>query len=497
MIHLVFSPTFLLAVALASPGLADEPLVIADRLQLFVDDARIERMSGNVELRLQEPRPAEVVFRFDRPWEGIVSGYVTVLRDRERLRMYYRGRPSTSGRDASAEAQEVTCLAESVDGFHWERPSLGLFEVAGTRDNNVILVEPKEATHNFCPFVDERPGVPSGERYKAVGGTARSGLIAFVSPDGVHWKRWREEPILREGAFDSQNVVFYSPLEEAYVCYFRTWQNGLRWISRSRSEDFATWSDPEPLDFGDAPEEHLYTNQIQPYFRAPHVLVATPARFAPGREGLSERQRQAIELADPSNYPHLRGATSDAVFMTSRDGRRFSRRFLESFVRPGLDPRNWVARSNYPALGFVPTSEETMSLYVQRHYGQPTAHLQRFELRTDGFVAAQAGYGGGELVTVPMTFGQVDDGREWRLLLNVSTSAAGSVRVELLGEDEEPIEGFRLADCEVVIGDEIAREVRWRGSALSALVGRAVHLRLVMKDADLFSFRFGREGPGD
>lgn len=474
-----------------STGLAfaQEPERIDDRLQLFVDGARIERMRG-AELRLQQPRPAEVVFRFDRPWEGIVSGYVTVLRGDGRWLLYYRGRPSTIGRDGSAEAQEVTCVAESADGRSWTRPALGLFEVAGTRDNNVVLVQPKEATHNFCPFVDTRPGVAPEAKYKAVGGTQRSGLLAFASADGVHWRRWREEPILRDGAFDSQNVAFYSPLEQAYVCYFRTFRNRVRWISRSVSKDFATWSAPVPLDFGGAPAEHLYTNQIQPYFRATDVLVATPARFVPGREGLTEAQRQAIALDGPSNYPHLRGATSDAVFMSSRDGVTFSRRFLESFVRPGPDPRNWVARANYPALGLVPTGEDTMSLYVQRHYGQPTAHLQRFELRTDGFVAAHADYDSGELITRTLLFGGLgESGAEWRLLLNVSTSAAGSVQVELQRADGTPIEEFGIDDCEPIIGDAIEREVRWKSGGLRQFAGQPLRLRFVLKDADLFGFR--------
>ncbi len=182
--------------------------------------------------------------------------------------------------------------------------------------------------------------------------------------------------------------------------------------------------------------------------------------------------------------------------MTSRDGRRFSRRFLESFVRPGLDPKNWVARANYPALGIVPNGDGTMSPFVQRHYGQPTAHLQRLVLRTDGFVAAHAGYETGELVTKPLVFGGLGDssGAAWRLLLNVSTSAAGSVRVELQHLDGSPVDGFRLADCELVIGDAIEREVTWKGASdLKRVAGQAVRLRFVMTDSDLFAFRFATD----
>ena len=51
--------------------------------------------------------------------------------------------------------------------------------------------------------------------------------------------------------------------------------------------------------------------------------------------------------------------------------------------------------------------------------------LRRYTLRIDGFVSLHAPLVGGELVTKPLMF------TGGRLLLNVSTSAAGAVRVEM------------------------------------------------------------------
>src|SRR5690606_2274695 len=53
----------------------------------------------------------------------------------------------------------------------------------------------------------------------------------------------------------------------------------VRSVARSVSLDFIHWSVPEPLDFGGAPTEHLYTNAATPYFRAPHIFLAFPMRF--------------------------------------------------------------------------------------------------------------------------------------------------------------------------------------------------------------------------
>ena len=73
-------------------------------------------------------------------------------------------------------------------------------------------------THNFSPFIDERPGVAKDVRYKGLGGGALSGretgaggsgrtsgaqliakhgpggLYAFGSGDGIHWTKLQEEP---------------------------------------------------------------------------------------------------------------------------------------------------------------------------------------------------------------------------------------------------------------------------------------------------------------
>ena len=449
---------------------------IGSRRELFVDGWLIETLK-DARLALHHPVPREVVLRFDQPWEGRFSGYVTVLKDGDLFRMYYRGRPD-AGADGSVG--EVACTAESRDGVAWTKPRLGLFEVAGTRDNNVVLANAAPATHNFCPFLDTRPGVPAAERFKAVGGTGKPGLFAFTSPDGVHWKKLADEAVFTQGAFDSQNLVFWSEAEGCYACYFRIFTKGVRSISRTTSKDFLHWEAPTPMSFGDTPMEHLYTNQTQPYSRAPHIYVATPARFFPGRRVLTPEQAQAIGA-----HGRYAGDCSDAVFMTSRGGNRYDRTFMEAFIRPGLGPENWASRCNYPALGIVPTGPGEMSIYVQRHYAQPTACLQRFTLRTDGFVSVSAPYSGGEMVTRPLTF----EGKS--LTLNVATSAAGSVRVEVQDSEGKPLPGYALDEAVPVIGDELERVVAWKaGTDVAPLAGKAIRLRLVLADADLYALRF-------
>jgi hypothetical protein len=453
---------------------------LGTRLELFVDDYLIERYEG-VALRLHEPRLAGVALRFDCPWEGAFSGYVTVLKDRDVFRMYYRGLPK-AGRDGSPD--EATCYAESRDGLTWTKPNLRLFEVHGTRDNNVVLAGQPPFSHNFSPFLDTRPGVSAEERFKALAGTSEKGLFGFVSADGVRWRRQRETPLVTRGAFDSQNVAFWSEMEQQYALYLRTWTSGefkgFRTVSRATSKDFLNWSEPVAMSFGDSPIEHLYTSQTSPYFRAPHLYVALPMRFLPGRKVLTDTQARTLAV-DPGYYSDC----AEAVFMTSRGGTQFTRTFMEGFIRPGLDLGNWASRAGLTALGIVPTGPNEISIYKQAHYAQSTCHLLRYALRIDGFTSVNAPYRGGEFQTRPFTFG----GRE--LVLNFSTSAAGSLRVEIQDADGRPIPDYSLADATEIIGDDIERVASWKsGADLGKLAGQTVRLRVIMKDADLFSIRF-------
>lgn len=470
----------LLTVCAQTSRAQGQALEIGDRLELFVDRHLIDRLIGT-EQRLHEPTPGEAVLRFDQPWEGRYCGYVSVFRDGDLYRMYYRGLPR-AGEDGSD--LEVTCYAESRDGVQWEKPNLGIHEMEGSRENNVVLANLAPFSHNFSPFPDTRPGIPVEERYKALAGTSATGLVAFVSPDGLHWKKTQDAPVITQGAFDSQNIAFWSESEGRYLCYFRTWTEsqfgGFRTVSRATSADFREWSEPVPMRFGDTPPEHLYTNQTLPYFRAPHLYLALAARFMPGRRVVPTDA--ASGLGGDSQYS---GDCSDTVLLSSRGGADYDRTFMEGFVRPGIGLENWTSRTNYPAWGIVPAGENRIAFYIQRRYGQDAHYLQRMLLRADGFASVHAPYSGGEMVTKPLRF----TGKE--LVLNLSTSAAGGVRVELQDEQGAAIPGHALEDCLEIIGDDIEHTVAWKGGEdLSGLAGKTVRLRVALKDADLYALRF-------
>ena len=476
-------------------------LDIGDRLEPMVDDYLIDSMTGDVRLELQTPASGGKVLDFVEPWEGTTSSYVSVVHGDGLYRMYYRGHSDPSyavpsllepGEAMIPEHPEVICYAESRDGRTWTKPSLGLVEFNGSKENNIIW--DGFGNHNFMVFLDTNPKTPPEERYKALASghpnRPLKRMVGMVSPDGVHWKPIREEPILTQPPTDwGGDEIFWDAFRNRYAAYLRVWyppRHGstgerrlptIRAIGLATSSDFLNWSELEDIDLGKGPRDQFYTNGITPYFRAPHIFLGFPKRFVPWRTRLA---------GAPTN------GASDTVFMTSRDGLSWDRRFPQSFVRPGREKRNWGNRNNMTATGVVSTGDDEISLYVLRHYMFPTIHLERMVLRTDGFVSLNAGYRGGEVVTKPLTF------KGSNLVLNFATSAAGSIRIEIQDEAGRALPGFALEESPIVWGDEIGHTVRWERShsyatsdePLKRVSGQPVRLRLVMKDADLFSLRF-------
>ena len=483
---------------LLTSALRAEPVVgtidLGSRLELFVDHYLIERMTG-AEHRLHSPQ------KLPKAKSPLPANrhYITVLKDGDLFRAYWRGsNPDYGGAQKwfSEHPDEVAFYAErtgmnpkkilegqwfagnpgehvryaeSHDGHEWIFPKLGLHEIGGNKQNNVLLNKMPPLLTNFAPFIDRNPDVKKDERYKALGGHpgygdqrggAGAGLHALVSPDGFQWRNIGEVIPYPEGAFhafDSQNVSFWSEAEGQYVCYFRTWQTP--WgrqltLSRSTSKDFRKWTDPVFVG-PNRPGEDLYTSQTHPYFRAPHIYIALPTRFFKDR-----------------------GSITDIGFMTARAGSlQYDRLFKEAFIRPGLDRKRWDNRSNYVALNVLPTGRNEMSIWHRSGH--------RYVLRTDGFISINAGIEPGEVVTKPFRF----SGRH--LELNVSTSAAGRVRVEIQNAAGQPVAGFRLSDCEPVVGDAIDCRVSWKNSAdVSGLVGQTIRLRFQLEEADLYAMRF-------
>jgi hypothetical protein len=111
------------------------------------------------------------------------------------------------------------------------------------------------------------------------------------------------------------------------------------------------------------------------------------------------------------------------------------------------------------------------------HWGQVPTELRRYTMRVDGFASYNATFAPQQVVTKPFVF----EGN--RLSINFSTSAAGSIRITLHGDETT------LTSCEL-FGDTIDRTVVFEGGSLESLSGCPVTMEIAMRDADIYSFQF-------
>ena len=486
------------------PASHDQPIDIGDRRELFVDQFLIEQMTGETRLQLHRPVRREIVFRADAPWEGNGSAYQSVFRDGDRIRLYYRGgHPSASAAyERYPRSWETLCLTESTDGIHWTRPELGIVEFEGSKRNNLLLDSSMVADIGGSPahtsaFKDGNPDCPEQERYKIIiVGSKPRGLYLMTSPDGIHFALKSREPFMTVGAFDSQNLAFWDSVRGEYRLYHRGFDKGVRDVLTCTAPDFDHFPEPEWLSYPGSPTMALYTNQIQPYYRAPHIFTGFPMRYNErGWSGpMLDLPGLDNRLARGQHHPRYGMTITDAVFMTSRDGRQFHR-WPEAFIRPGPRQReSWVYGDNFIFWGMfespstVEDSPDELSLLaVEGYWEDEDTAFRRYSLRVDGFVSASAPYAGGELVTRPMIFSGGS------LSVNAETSAFGSFQVEIQNAEGEVLPGFSLEECEPIFCDSLDYTVRWRsrdGGDLRGLEGRPVRLRFLLRDADLYAFQF-------
>ena len=262
--------TFFVALTIVHCAIADKPLDIGNRRELFIDDYMIGSMK-NVSLKMHEPVRREISIKWDKPWEGCGGGYTTVFQDGDIYRMYYHVWQIPGNGSNAPQHPLFICHAQSKDGIHWTRPDLGLCEFQGSKNNNIILDNIKGyECHDLSPFIDTNPKAAPDGKYKAIGlalapGSKVTGLWAFKSPDAVHWTLMKDGPVYTQGAFDTQNIAFWSEKDGKYVLYYRVFTGGklgvgVRHIERAFSDDFINWQRDGLLDFGDGgptPDEQV------------------------------------------------------------------------------------------------------------------------------------------------------------------------------------------------------------------------------------------------
>lgn len=505
--------------------------------------------STSAEIRIGVPIPRGIVMKFDKEYEAGGVVYIQVLKDGPLYKMFYKGHPTIY---QQSDRYGMLCYAESPDGIHWERKNLGRVVHNGSMDNNIVLKrgmlfqedtaflekyceslpESKDFPRDqwlsaltnaarkdldtFTICMDTRPDCPPDERFKAVTPLylrtsedpdymfSKGVMFAYKSSDGIHWERLQDEPVMTPNSYDSMNLTYWDEATQQYWGFIRGYHGDnenldlhvrdVRWCT---SKDYRTWTEPVQIKFDKEMDIPLYTSAAQKCPGAPNYFIAFPTRYI-NRVDWSSSYDYLPDADMRKERMETQGvregiAITDLMMMGSRDGKTWHC-FDEAFVRPGIQRRgNWVYGDCFVSVPLVetpceddPTAPNELSFYTtERIRVDGECWLRRYSIRQDGFASLHAPITPCETVTDPFTF----DGS--MLSINFSSSAAGWLKFELQDIDGNPISGYTFEDCDEIFGDTLSRPVLWNNKQdVSALSGQVIRMRIVMSDADLYSFCF-------
>ena len=471
---------------------------IGSQKQFFIDDYLIESMLATRQV-LNPARKVDhnPIIRPEKPWEGNDVRVSKVIYEEEEglFRMWYSGNSYKASQGQGEFIVEAgggkLCIAISKDGFHWEKPNLGKVEFQGSRENNIL---PREQFRPY--FFKDRHEKDPAKRYKGLERTGTTGTPGmqfdlYYSPDGFQWTPYENNPIIdtapRVGRWGPTGFMGWDPIRQTYAVHMENCAHlrcplGKRLIGRAESPDMIHWSQPETIIL---PDEQDYPD-LQFYHMALTVY-----------EGMYVGMLWNFRTTNTSILPQ-------AVF--SRDGIHYNRDYREPFIPPGpngsfdsavvyaQDPKVHEGRLLNYYTGVNWRSPE--SLY---HLGDKALGAVGLAVTPpDGFVSLDGVHGHerqrypfSEVVTRSFTFSGD------RLHLNVRSAlrqwGAGpcEVRVEIIGADHHPIEGYGFKDADPITTTGLAHVASWKGkSDLSGLKDRPVKLRIYFKNAKLYSFQF-------
>ena len=453
--------------------------------QLFVDDYLVASRSGVVRAYHAFERYAgNPVLVPDRPYEGSISYvYGTVLPNPPHAagpgyRMWYQ----------CYAGGYLNLYAVSNDGIHWTKPNLGLVNYGGSTQNNILF---RRTNEDHTPQVMHTPwDADPQRRYRMInfdyGRTAPdhtvSGYWGGTSPDGIVWIAPAEpaNPVLKDPG-DVGNFL-WDPHLSRYTGYpkkFTTVRGfNRRCVGFSATTEFMSWPESRMILVPDEFDDRWVTQAGQ------------RTEFY----GLSAFPYESMYIGFLWVFRITDGNNDGPIFIelvTSHDGVNFVR---QEQPRPPILPLgpsgSWedgmVFTTNHPLVegGLIKQWYGGFSNTHSQAGVPETAAVGLATLRKDGFASLDAGNEPGIVTTHKLV------NTAGPLRLNYS-APSGSIRVEVLGDDGQPLAGYGRLDCDLLQGDSVDQPVTWGPLTELPAGSSSIRLRFILQDASLYSFTAG------
>ena len=390
-----------------------------------------------------------------------------------------------------------TCYAESLDGYNWLKPELGLIDYNGSNNNNIIIHESDGDFTLTNIYLDTEESDPA-RRYKAPvygnitqdyftsqedrdrypGGSHPCIKTFAYSADGIHWTydETIDFPLRRKiesGALFKKDDTWFMVHQMIRGEYSQV-HPGSRYLAVSYSKDFKHWKFANEPGFNFSRE---YGRIIQT-----HV---TPA--------LHEYGNVTLGIAGIFYYhPELYKQETDLFLILTNDGFHWRQPIAENpfatILRRG-DTGQWD-NSFLVQGGLVNTPNKTFIYYsasnklgnlgyINRQVGMAELPRDRF-----GYLTPSVGWGyrtsektQAVLISKPILIKE----KGLSLYLNVQGARRGcdSITVGLLDENNESMSGYSIKDCDNITDDKVDVMVTWGNKIhLDSFIGCRIRLKI-------------------
>lgn len=484
------------AVAASAASYFDESTAIS---VFAFDDVSIP-FTRSLQLQMHQPEkyPGNPVLgrgKSGEPDSWAIHFYGSVIREPNgKFRMWYVGTGDERGQNTHHDSSLWRVLyAESDDGITWVRPKLGLVDYRGSKQNNILRLDPFMGTINI-KVLHEPDDPDPARRYKMIihahwmKGKVRHGTLApYGSADGLTWKLLVDITPTPETEMPTDKLllptVHFEPAGGLYKWdgfYYASGQNPIpaarpyysRIARAYRSSDFVHWSQTSNINFV-RPTQHVETYSRGQDGKQTH-------------EGISVWNRGNVLLGMYGQWEGAKsfsGVTINQGFVISNDGLNFREPMQEwLFMKIGADG-TWDEGGLMQGQGFENVGDKTYIFYGSGDLRTWTAYKAPIPPRGSVGLATlprdrfgdlrvyDTDEGASEFVTNDIS---VKPGANLKLFLNADgLGADAALKIELLSHDERPLPGHAGLQASVIRSGGFQVPVAWpHGANLMGLPER-------------------------
>ena len=391
------------------------------------------------------------------PDDEAVRYYGAVAEVDGELRMWYEGNGSLD----EGGGRRI-CYAVSEDGEHWEKPSLGLIEYGGSRDNNIIDLLDGEPVISAAPVIHD-PGDPDpSRRFKMCieTGHYQNQLTVAFSADGLSWDVPDFNPVgppMEMAGLIKWGDYYYVNGQDEFGWHGSQWGRARKLITFA-SHDFKHWTQASAMGFR---RDNLPPRQVMHNWNTAEEVHLGTSCWDRGNVIIGV---YGMWHGTPSG--NRRFISMDLGLVVSQDALDYREPvpdylFIPALEEPGLAP------GSSPALmqGQGMLNRDDRTLFWYELWAGSDVRLATWERDRLGSLSV---FREKSLLPLPPPHALscvVESTSDTSIHLNANgLGSHAQIRIELVDEHFRPIPGYSESDAAVISLDGLDSPVRWPSS---------------------------------